>query len=56
MFGFTGLSKELVEELRAKHAIYMTLDGRISISGLNTNNIEYIAEAFHQVTKDKKLN
>lgn len=56
MFGFTGLKKELVEELRAKHAVYMTLDGRISISGLNTKNIDYVAEAFHQVTKDKKLN
>jgi aspartate aminotransferase len=56
MFGFTGLSKELVEELRAKHAIYMTLDGRISISGLNTHNLDFVAEAFHQVTKDKKLN
>lgn len=54
MFGFTGLSKATVEELRANHAIYMTLDGRISISGLNTKNIDYVADSFHAATKDKK--
>lgn len=53
MFAYTGLSKEMVEELRTKYAIYMTADGRISICGLNTKNLEYIAESFHSVTKDK---
>jgi aspartate/tyrosine/aromatic aminotransferase len=53
MFAFTGLNKEMVEELRNKYAIYMTADGRISICGLNTNNLDYIAESFHAVTKDK---
>jgi len=28
----------------------MTADGRISIAGLNTRNIEYVAEAFHKVS------
>ena len=55
MFAFTGLNKEMVEELKQKYAIYMTADGRISISGLNTKNLDYIAEAFHNVTKDKKF-
>ena len=53
MFAFTGLNKEMVEELRNKYAIYMTADGRISICGLNTKNLDYIAESFHAVTKDK---
>jgi len=55
MFAFTGLNKEQVDELRSKYAIYMTADGRISIAGLNTKNLEYVADAFHQVTKDKKF-
>ena len=53
MFAFTGLKKEMVEELRNKYAIYMTADGRISICGLNTKNLDYIAESFHAVTDGK---
>jgi aspartate/tyrosine/aromatic aminotransferase len=53
MFAFTGLNKEMVEQLRNEYAIYMTADGRISICGLNTKNLDYIAESFHAVTKDK---
>ena len=55
MFAFTGLNKEQVDELREKHAIYMTLDGRISIAGLNSGNLDRVADAFHLVTKDKKF-
>lgn len=53
MFAFTGLSKDQVDELRTKYGIYMSADGRISICGLNTHNLQYIAESFHSVTKDK---
>jgi aspartate aminotransferase len=55
MFAFTGLNKQMVDELREKYAIYMTADGRISIAGLNSGNIAYIADAFHAVTKGKKF-
>jgi aspartate aminotransferase len=55
MFAFTGLSKDQVVELRDKYGIYMTADGRISIAGLNTKNLDYVAESFHAVTKDKGL-
>ena len=55
MFAFTGLNKEMIDELRTKYAIYMTADGRISIAGLNTGNLAYIADAFHAVTKGKKF-
>ena len=55
MFAFTGLNKDQVNELREKHAIYMTMDGRISIAGLNTGNIDYCAEAFHNATHGKKF-
>jgi len=53
MFAYTGLSKDMVDELREKYAIYMTADGRISIAGLNTSNLGYISDAFHTVTKGK---
>ena len=55
MFAYTGLNKAMVDELREKYAIYMTADGRISIAGLNTKNLGYIAQAFHAVTKGKKF-
>jgi len=55
MFAFTGLNKDMIDELRTKYAIYLTMDGRISIAGLNTGNLGYIAEAFHAVTKGKKF-
>lgn len=53
MFAFTGLNKDMITELREKYSIYMTMDGRISIAGLNTHNIEYVASAFHAVTTGK---
>jgi len=55
MFAFTGLNQEQVNELREKYAIYMTMDGRISIAGMNTGNLDYIADAFHKVTHGKKF-
>ncbi|KAF8819895.1 aspartate aminotransferase [Cardiosporidium cionae] len=48
MFAYTGLSQEQVQKLRETH-IYMTADGRISIAGLNTKNIEYVASKFAEV-------
>ena len=53
MFAFTGLNKDQVNELREKYHIYMTMDGRISIAGLNTKNLDYVAEGFHAVTHGK---
>jgi aspartate/tyrosine/aromatic aminotransferase len=55
MFAYTGLSTAQVDKLQADYSIYMTADGRISIAGLNTHNLDYIADAFHQVSKDSAL-
>jgi len=30
----------------------MLTSGRISVAGLNPGNVEYVAKAFHAVTKD----
>jgi aspartate/tyrosine/aromatic aminotransferase len=51
MFAYTGLSKDQVHKLKSDYHIYLTDDGRISISGLNTKNVEYVAKAFHEVSK-----
>ena len=53
MFCFTGLSPAEVAELKEKYHIYMTNDGRISIAGLNSSNVDYVAESFHAVTSKR---
>jgi aspartate/tyrosine/aromatic aminotransferase len=50
MFAYTGLSKPQVDDLIANSSIYMTGDGRISLAGLNSNNLDYIAREFHRVS------
>lgn len=49
MFSFTGLTKEQVIKLRNEFAIYLVDNGRMCISALNNNNINYVVHAFSQV-------
>jgi len=49
MFSFTGLSGPQVASMVKKHAIYMTADGRISVCGVNTKNVKYIASSIKEV-------
>lgn len=51
MFCYTGLAKEQVTQLREKHSVYLTSNGRISMAGVTSQNVEYLANAIHQVTK-----
>ncbi|KAI4055303.1 glutamic-oxaloacetic transaminase 2 [Homo sapiens] len=51
MFCFTGLKPEQVERLIKEFSIYMTKDGRISVAGVTSSNVGYLAHAIHQVTK-----
>lgn len=51
MFCYTGLNKEEVLAIRDKHAVYMTTDGRVSMAGVNSSNVDYLAESMHHVTK-----
>lgn len=51
MFCFTGLNEAQCDELMSKHSIYLTRNGRISIAGLNTKNVERVGAAIHDVTK-----
>ncbi|EFW21960.1 hypothetical protein D8B26_002061 [Coccidioides posadasii str. Silveira] len=52
MFSYTGLTKEQVRVLRQKYHIYILDSGRISISGLNTSNVKYVAQAFDTVVRE----
>jgi len=51
MFAYTGLTPEQVDVMTNKHHIYLTRNGRISLAGLNTNNVKYVADAIHDVSK-----
>ncbi|CAI5454993.1 unnamed protein product [Caenorhabditis angaria] len=51
MFCFTGINPQQVEKLIKEHSIYLTKDGRISVAGISSNNVGYLAHALHQVTK-----
>ena len=51
MFAFTGLNKEQVLKMRSEYHVYCTEDGRISVAGLNDNNVDWIAQAIHEVSK-----
>ncbi|CAK7216764.1 hypothetical protein SEUCBS140593_002980 [Sporothrix eucalyptigena] len=49
MFSYTGLTFPEVKYLRETYHIYIHSSGRISIAGLNTKNVKYVASAIHAV-------
>ena len=52
MFSFTGLTPAQCEMLIQKHHIYLLKSGRISLAGLNKNNISYVVDAIDDVVKN----
>ena len=52
MFSFTGLTEKQVLKIREDAHVYMTKNGRISMAGLNTGNVAYVAEAMHKVVTE----
>ena len=52
MFSFTGLSEEQVLKIRDESHVYMTKNGRISMAGLNTNNVDYFAKAVDKIVRE----
>jgi aspartate aminotransferase, mitochondrial len=51
MFCFSGMDNWMVDILAQEHAIYMTRNGRISMAGVNSKNVQRLAEAMHDVTR-----
>ena len=52
MFSFTGLTPEQVARLQSEFGIYMISNSRMCVAGLNTSNIDYVANAMADVLKD----
>ncbi|KAL2262078.1 hypothetical protein VTK26DRAFT_2540 [Humicola hyalothermophila] len=52
MFSFTGLTEAQVLKLRSDFHIYMTKNGRVSMAGLNSRNVEYVAKAIDKVVRE----
>lgn len=51
MFSFTGLTEAQVLKVREDSHVYMTKNGRISMAGLNKNNIDYFAKAVDKAVR-----
>jgi aspartate aminotransferase len=49
MFSFTGLSPVQSAAMVKEHEIYMTKNGRISVAGLTSSNVEYVARCMKDV-------
>jgi aspartate/tyrosine/aromatic aminotransferase len=45
MFSYTGLSEKVCDMLINNYHIYMSKTGRISISGITTKNVSYLASS-----------
>ncbi len=51
MFSFSGLSNEIVDQLREKYSIYVVDGGRINVAGLTSANIDYVCDAVANLLK-----
>lgn len=51
MFSFTGLTPEQCEILIKKHHIYLLKSGRISMAGVTSHNVKYIAAAMDDAVR-----
>ncbi|KAI0444285.1 PLP-dependent transferase [Xylaria telfairii] len=52
MFSFTGLTEPQALKIREDAHVYMTKNGRISMAGLTTHNIDYFAKAVDKVVRE----
>lgn len=52
MFCYSGLTAKQVDRLADEFHIYMTKNGRISMAGVTSHNVAYLASSIHAVSKD----
>jgi len=52
MFSFTGLSKEQCKSMVDDHHVYMLGNGRISMAGVTTKNVKYLATSIDNVVRN----
>lgn len=51
MFCYSGMTPEQVDRITSEFHVYLTRNGRISMAGVTSKNVGYLAEAIHAVTK-----
>jgi len=51
MFCYSGLTPQQVDRLAEEFHIYLTRNGRISMAGVTSKNVEYLASSMHAVSK-----
>lgn len=51
MFCYSGLTEPQVDRLTNEFHIYLTRNGRISMAGVTSKNVDYLADAMYAVTK-----
>jgi len=51
MFSFTGLSKDQCKAMVDKHHVYMLGNGRISMAGVTSKNVKYLASSIDDVVR-----
>lgn len=55
MFWYSGLSQKQVRLLVDDYHVYMTLNGRVNVTGLNTSNIDYFCRSIDQVVRTTSI-
>jgi len=51
MFCYSGMTPEQVDRLASEFHVYGTRNGRISVAGITSGNVEHLAKSMHAVTK-----
>jgi len=51
MFCYSGMTPQQVDRLSSEFHIYLTRNGRISMAGVTTKDVPYLASSMHAVTK-----
>ena len=51
MFSFLGIAPEHLTRLREEFGIYIVSSTRINLAGINSSNIDYLAESIRTVLK-----
>ncbi|KAH8722243.1 aspartate aminotransferase [Ilyonectria robusta] len=55
LFSLLPLSQAECKELQDKYHIYLVTNGRVTISGLNEKNIDYVAKSIDKVVRQSQL-
>ena len=54
MFSYTGLNEKQCLRLIGQHHVHMMKNGRIAMVGLNSKNVNYVAESINEVVNNQK--